>query len=182
MIKNAPIWVRSIAVAMLFAMTYYFAGYRIVYFMLTKDAKSYASVEMKKKNVVLEKLQFDKTEYSKIKWTEGNKEFSYNGQLYDVVSISNADGIYSVEVYADKNETQWVKALNDFVKQLFPADNSKSNKNVESVISAFQNEYLPLNTIKVMSPDVTYTVHPSHNVKVASLCTDTSIWHPPTLC
>ena len=179
MLKNTPIWIRTVAVTMLFAMVYYFAGYRIVYFMLTKDAKSYAWAAMKNKNTVLQKLVMNKADYNKLEWTEGGKEFSTNGQLYDVVSISKVGTSYAIEVYVDKNETQWVKALNDFVKQIFPADNTKSNKNVESVISAFQSEYLPINKVNVASPDVTYTVHYSHTLNMAALCHSSAIWHPP---
>lgn len=181
MIKKTSIWVRTIAVTMLFALTYYFAGYRLVYFVITSDAKSQAFSAMKNKNTVLEKLELDQNTYSKLKWTEGHKEFSYNGQLYDMVSVSKAGNNYSVLVYADKNETQWVKALDNFVKQLFPSDNSKANKNVESITSAFQKEYLPLNKISIAQPNVTCSIHYFNIVNIYTIPATAAIWHPPAL-
>jgi hypothetical protein len=179
-IKNTPIWIRTVALTMLLAMVYYFAGYRIVYFMLTKDAKSFASAEIKNKNTRKETLVLSKAEFANAKWTEENKEFSFNGQLYDIISISKTADKYIVLAYADKNETQLVRALNDFVKQLFPADNSKKNKNAESVIVALQNEYLPLNAIKILIPDATQVVYHQQALNGESSCCHLSTWRPPS--
>jgi len=179
-VKNTPIWIRTVALSMLLAMVYYFAGYRIVYFMLTKDARSFASAEIKNKSTKKETLVLDKTEFANVKWTEEGKEFSYNGQMYDIINISKTTDRYAVLAYADKNETEWVKALNDFVKQLFPADNSKNNKNSESVIAALQNEYLPLSTIKLMMPDATQVVYHKQALHGESIYCHLSTWRPPS--
>ncbi|HWY99058.1 MAG TPA: hypothetical protein VNY36_08240, partial [Bacteroidia bacterium] len=152
-----------------------------VYFVITSDAKSEAFSAMKNKNTVLEKLELDKTAYSNIKWTEGHKEFSYNGQLYDMVSVAKIGAIYSVLVYADKNETQWVKALDNFMKELFPSDNTKANKNVESITSALQKEYLPLNKLSIVPPDATYTIRYSNTLNIYKIPATAAIWHPPAI-
>ena len=181
MIKKTSIWVRTIAFTMLFALTYYFAGYRLVYFVITSDAKSEAFSAMKNKNTVLEKLELDQTAYSKLKWTEAKKEFSYNGQLYDMVSVSKIGNTYSVLVYADRNETQWVKALDNFMKELFPSDKTKSDKNVESITSAFQKEYVPLNKLGIAPPDATYTIQYCNTVDIYTIPARAAIWHPPAI-
>lgn len=180
MIKHTPIWIRTVAFSMLLAMVYYFAGYRIVYYLLTKNAKTIASAEISNRHTKLETLVFNKTNFAAIKWTEENKEFSYEGQLYDVAGITKTSEGVSIDVYADKNETQWVKALDNFVKQLFPADHSKNSKNLESIIAACQTDYLPVNAVKIMSPDVTYTVHYIHTVNVISHTTKITTWRPPS--
>jgi hypothetical protein len=180
-VKNTPIWIRSVAVVMLVAMTYYFAGYRLVYTLLTKDAQHKASSAIENKNTVLEKMVLDKAEFSKLKWTEDNKEFSYKGQLYDVASVSEIAGWHSIQVYVDKNETSWIKSLNNFVKQLFPADNSQSNKNAESIMSAFHKEYVSLNKVSIKPPVITNVIRYSCTLDFTGTCAGTSIWHPPTL-
>lgn len=179
-IKHTPIWIRTIALSMLLAMTYYFAGYRLVYYLLTKDAKSFATAEIKNKNTRLETLVFNKTDFADLKWTEKNKEFSFEGSLYDIVNITKTTEGFTVKAYADKNETQWVKALNDFVKQLFPADNSKKAKNIESIIAACQSEYMPVNALKILSPDATRLVHHIYPHSVISFCFDSTTWRPPS--
>jgi hypothetical protein len=178
-IKNTPIWIRTVALTMLLAMVYYFAGYRIVYFMLTKDAKTFASAEIKNKNTRKETLVLDKTEFASVKWTEENKEFSYNGQLFDIINISKTADKYTILAYADKNETQLVKALNDFVKQLFPSNN-KQNKNAESIVVALQNEYLPLNAIKILIPDATQVVYHKQALNGESVSCHLTTWRPPS--
>ena len=148
--------------------------------MLTKDAKSFAAIEMKNKSTRREKLVLDESQFANVKWAEKNKEFSYNSQMYDVINISKIADKYTLLVYSDKNETEWVKALNDFVKQLFPADNSKNNKNSESVIAALQNEYLPLCTIKLMMPDATQVVYHKQALHGESIYCHLSTWRPPS--
>ena len=181
MLKHTPIWIRTVAATLLFAMVYYFAGYRLIYFMITADARYEASLAMKNKETVLEKITFPQSEYNKLKWAEGNKEFVSNGQLYDVVSITKSNNEYVAEVYCDKNETQWVKALHNFVKQLFPSNN-KSDKHTESIITAFQKEYIPLNVVHTATPDVTYVKQYLHTVNSSSRYPDKGIWHPPSGC
>jgi len=166
---------------MLFAMVYYFAGYRLVYFLLTSDAKYAALTAIKSKGTKFEDININTAEYNKLIWTEGNKEFIYNGQLYDIVSLSKVDNNYIINAYCDKNETQWVKALHNFVKQLFPA-NGKNNKNIESILTAFQKEYLPLQKITFNPSYFTCIKQYSHTMDVSSVCPDKGIWHPPSCC
>jgi hypothetical protein len=166
---------------MLFAMVYYFAGYRLVYFLITSEAKYTASAIIKSKSTKLENLQLNTTEFSKLTWTEENKEFVYNGQLYDIVGLTKINNTYSIKAYCDKNETQWVKALHNFVKQLFPA-NGKNNRNVESILTAFQKEYLPLQKTPGITPDVICIKQYSQTQIIKSVCPDKGIWHPPSCC
>ena len=175
---------RMIAATLLFAMVYYVAGYRVVYFVIMHGAKSDAAMAIKLDKASLENLAFNTKEYSKLKWIESGKEFSYKGQLYDVVSNSNAEGNYSLQVYADKNETRWAQALNDFVKQFFPSNSSdcEKGKNAEAMVSAFQKEYTPLTTLKVRSPETQPKIYFSSNREIICVDGPSDIWHPPTLC
>lgn len=179
--KKTPIFIRTIAATMLFAMAYYFAGYRLVYFLLTSDAKYAASAAIKSKGTKFENINLSSAEYNKLTWTEGHNEFIYNGQLYDIVNLAKINTNYILNAYCDKNETQLVKALHNFVKQLFPT-NGKNNKNIESILTAFQKEYLPLQKITVPPSYFTYIKQSSCITDVSSACPDKGIWHPPSCC
>ncbi len=163
-------------------MIYYFAGYRLVYFALTSTAKSEAASVMKNNASAPGKLVMDETTFNTLKWTNGNKEFLYMGQLYDIENITKASGKYTLEVYADKNETQWVKAFDNFVKLLFPSDFSKGAKNIESIISAFQKEYQPINKVCILPPATAHTTLYSYVLNIPSIFRYSDIWHPPAIC
>ncbi|HTB05858.1 MAG TPA: hypothetical protein VK806_02810 [Bacteroidia bacterium] len=182
--KSISIWLRTIAGIMLFAMLYYVAGYRVVSFLIMHNAKSDAAMAMKFDKASLQNLAFNTTEYSKLKWIESGKEFSYNGQLYDVVSNSKADGINTITVYADKNETRWAQALNDFVKQFFPSnsDTGKGMKTAEAMVSAFQKEYTPLASLNVRFPSTEQVKYFPADREMICMASPTGVWHPPTQC
>jgi hypothetical protein len=59
-----------------------------------------------------------------IKWTEENKEFKYNGEMYDLVkSIKRGDTIHYY-CYNDVQETKLITILDKLVKE--QSDNSKT--------------------------------------------------------
>jgi len=182
MLTHIRIWFKVTSMVTLFAVVYYVAGYRLVYFLLTSNARTEAQVAIKNKRAVLEKLSITESEYKSLKWTEANREFTYNGELYDVVSNVKQDGKYVITAYCDKNEAQWAKALDNFVKQIFPSDNSKPDKNVENIISTFHKDSLPITSVKIMSPDATLVTICMHSIDIHSRCAANGIWHPPTCC
>jgi hypothetical protein len=182
MLKQARIWFRIASMVTLFAVIYYVAGYRLVYFLLTNNARTEAHVAIKNKQVVLERLTISESEYKSLKWTEANREFSYNEELYDIVSNINLDGQHIITAYCDKNESQWAKALDNFVKQIFPSDNSRPDKNMENIISAFHKDSIPVTAIKILSPDATMVTICWHSVDIHSRYSAKGIWHPPTCC
>jgi hypothetical protein len=182
---SLPIWVRTIAVTLLFAMLYYVAGYRVVSFLIIHSAKSEAAMAMKFDKASLQTIAFNSTEYSKLKWIEADKEFSYKGQLYDIVSSSKAGSGYNIQVYVDKNETRWAQALHDFVKQFFPTNNTDCNKgmkNAEAMVSAFQKEYTPLCSLKIRLPEKRQKIYFSSERDALCIVAPSGIWHPPTRC
>lgn len=162
-------------------MVYYFAGYRLVYFMLMHGAKAKAAFAIKDKSTSLQAVSFTVAEYNELQWTEKNKEFSFHGQLYDIVQILKTGDKYTLKVYADKNETKWAKALNDFVKQVFPAAD-KNSKNAESMMSAFQKEYMPMGKLNINVQTETGNVYLSSDNMPVTANMNADIWHPPAFC
>ncbi len=176
---NFPLWMRSVAVTLLIAMLFYFAGYRLVYSIIIHGAKEDASFAISHKQALVKELELTASEYSLLKWTEKDKEFSFNDQLYDIVSIQQTDGKYIIQVYADKNETGWVNAMNTFIKGVFSTHQGKGMDNAESLSSAFQKEYTPTGHMKLDHVPETKTVQYSDTERHISTQLKKPIWHPP---
>jgi hypothetical protein len=178
MIKRFPILLRTVAVTLLIAMVYYFAGYRLVYSFVMHSAKEEAAFAIHHDGVITS-MTLSAEEYANIKWTEKNKEFAQNGMLYDIVNLSRVGASYMINVYTDKNETHWVKAMNDFVKCLFPGSHTSPN-HAEALLSAFQKEYTPHQNIKIAyTPVIVIGVHYQSGQKCPVSIAIKPIWHPP---
>src|SRR5581483_5130746 len=141
--KTLNTWIRAIAVTLLVAMVYYFAGYRIVYSIVMHSAKEDAAFAIHHHGVLAD-LSLSAAEYANLSWIEKNKEFTYNGQLYDLVASEKSGDSIVLKVYDDKNEARWAKAMNDFVKVLFPSGKTQNTDPAEGFMTAFQKEYTPL--------------------------------------
>src|SRR5579859_4035111 len=100
---KVPIWVRTVAITLCIAMVYYFAGYRLVYSFVMHSAKAEASFAIQHNGAITTITLSDK-EFANLNWTDKNKEFSTNGQLYDLVSITKSGNVHILQVYDDKNE------------------------------------------------------------------------------
>lgn len=174
-------WIRVVTAAMLVTMVYYFAGYRLVYFMLMHGAKADAAFVMQSKVASLQTISFTAKEYNALQWTDKNKEFSWHEQLYDIASVSKSGNNYVLKVYADKNETMWAKALNNFVKEVFPAT-EKSSKSAENLMSAFQKEYMPVEKLNLGMHAPLLLIYPLSDSKPVVENMNADIWHPPALC
>jgi hypothetical protein len=177
-----PLWMRTIAVTLLTALIYYFAGYRLVYSLIIHSAKEDASFAISHKQALVKELQLTAAEYPMLKWTDKDKEFTFNDQLYDIVSIQQTDGKYVLHVYADKNETGWVNAMDSFIKGVFSTHSGKGMDNAESLTTAFQKEYAPTGHVKVDHMPETKTVQYSDTERHTSTQLKKPIWHPPACC
>jgi hypothetical protein len=74
----------------------------------------------------------DREILQKLNW-EGNDEFSFNGQMYDVVEKKIEDGKIMIRCIADKKETALVNKLNDN-----SSDNEKDHKIVNELFQFLQ--------------------------------------------
>lgn len=177
--KGVKTWIRAVAVTLLIAMVYYFAGYRIVYSVVMHGAKEDAAFAIKHHGT-LNSITLSAAEYTTLNWTEKNKEFMYNGHLYDCIAIEKYGDSVVLKVYDDKNETRWAKAMNDFVKVLFPTGKSQNTDPAEGFMSAFQKEYTPLEKIKVgYAPETTKVFYDTQRSTRIPLLLSKPIWHPP---
>jgi hypothetical protein len=179
-----PVYVRAIAFVMLFAMFHYIAGYRLMYSLGILYAKEQANDCMNGKNDDTKKFTFSISDYNSIQWSEQDKEFSLNNQMYDVKSIQKSGNSYVIMAYSDDFETEMITAFNDFQKELFhPDQSSKGAKSAEDIMSSFQKDYTSVSgfTINIFALKgflLPGFVHQDgHSPQVCD-----NIWHPPSVC
>ena len=91
-----------------------------------------------------ETLSFDKAEFAKLVFTDGGKEFSYEGRLYDVVEIKNSGSRVTVVVEYDAKETDLVETFASLFSQQQGKDQNSSP--VKNIISHFQQDYVITNS------------------------------------
>jgi hypothetical protein len=174
------IYVRTIAFIMLIAMFHYVAGYRLMYSLGILYAKEQAKECMAEKNDI-QKLTLSAADYNSLKWTEDDREFSFNNEMYDVTSIQKTADTYIITVYADDKETGWVSSFHNFEKEIFHPDQSnKGAKSAEDVMSSFQKEYTTVSKFKITVFATTGQFSPSEGVQQHPLQVSDNIWHPPT--
>jgi hypothetical protein len=178
-----PIYVRATAMVMLFAMFHYMMGYRLMYSLGILYAKEEAKECMVEKNNNIAKLTLSASDYNSLKWTEDNKEFSFNNEMYDVVSIQKTGNTYVINVYQDNKETQWAGSYHNFEKQIYHADqSSKGNKSAEEIMSAFQKEFTPVSEFTIHNSESTLVKIPVVAFMQHSLLLTDNIFHPPLSC
>jgi hypothetical protein len=173
---------RYVSIVIISAMFYCFSGYRAVYLFFIKGAQANAEYSIKNGigNNLL--LTFNSAEYTSINWKEKGKEFLYQEQLFDVAGIQKSGNNYILQVYSDVNETRWIKALNEYVKEIFSPRRSEGMNHAESLFTAFQKEYPPLSGLKIIrcteQEEISHPVFKGHE----SFIPVKPVWHPPACC
>lgn len=176
------VFIRTLAVVLLFAMFHYVVGYRLMYSLGILYTKDEAKVCMVEKNKV-KKITLSASDYNSLKWTEEKKEFSLNNQMYDVVSIQKSGVMYTITIYADNPETELITAFHHFESELFHPDQSnKSTKSADDIMSAFQKDCTPVSGFKINIFALDRLFQPITVVQQQPLQISNTIWHPPTTC
>ena len=103
---------KIVAFILLTALFLNIIGYHFIFQMqqhqVKEDMKEYLSSSKDIQNAV--ELRFslaDASSISKLKWEE-EKEFTYNGEMYDVIKKENANGELVIQCIKDKKETHLV--------------------------------------------------------------------------
>jgi len=175
------VYVRATAIIMLFAMFHYVAGYRLMYslgILYTKDEAKECMVG--KTNI--KKLTFSASEYNSLQWSEQSKEFSFNNQMYDVVSMEVSGNSHIITAYADDPETELVTAFHNFEKEIFHPDQSaKGAKSADDIMSAFQKDCTPTTEFKIDIFASDGLIQPCYSIPIWSGQVSDNIWHPPAI-
>jgi len=179
--KEYPVYVRAIAFIMLVAMFHYVAGYRLMYSLGILYAKEQAKECMVEKSNI-QKLTLSVADFNSLKWTEHNKEFSFNNEMYDVTGIQKSGDNYIITVYTDDKETGWVSSFHNFEKEMFHSDQSnKGAKSAEDIMSSFQKEYTTVSefTINIFATGLS---QPAFDAQQHPQQISHTIWQPPVNC
>ncbi len=164
-------------------MFHYVAGYRLMYSIGIFLAKQEAKECMVEKKDHVKKITLSASDYSSLKWTEDNKEFSFNNEMYDVSAIQKSGSNYIITVFVDDKETQWVTSYHDFEKQIYHADQSnKGTKSAEELSSAFQKEFAPEVQLTIDNSEFTVVKMPVVAIMQHTLSLPDNIFHPPSNC
>jgi len=182
-VKSAfPVYIRTIAIVLLFAMFHYVAGYRLLYslgLIYTKNEAKECIIDKRD----IQQLIIPASEYNSLKWTEKNREFSFHKQMYDIVSIQKVGGNYVITAYADNPETKLVATFHHFENELFHPDKSnKGAKSAEDIMSSFQKEYVSITDFKIHLFALNKQFGFAGDVKQHHLQIPDNIWHPPLSC
>ncbi len=176
-------FVRAMAMILLIAMFHYVAGYRLMYSLGILYAKEEAKECLVEKKANTQKLTFSTADFNSLSWSDNNKEFSLNNEMYDVATIEKSGSKFIVTVYSDENETSWISSLHNFEKELFHPDQStKGNKSAEDVMSSFQKECTTTSEFKITVFASDGQVQSNAAIMQQSQQDIDNIWHPPATC
>jgi hypothetical protein len=162
----------------------YLGGIQLLYWAKMNKAKYEATVFIQNqgfKTLDTKCFLFTNSQYASIQWIEANKEFSTNGQRYDIIDIEKTQEGIKITCYCDNEETEIVNAFQKFADKFFPTQ-QQSNSSDTDIISKITKEYMPIDLTFKFS---TYEKVSSTFIKEGSLYSillPAGIWHPPTLC
>jgi hypothetical protein len=162
----------------------YLGGIQLLYWVKMNKAKYEATAFTQKqdlKTTDTKNFLFTNDQYALIKWLEANKEFSINGQRFDIINIEKTQEGIKITCYNDNEETEIAQAFQKFADKLFPIHQQSNNSDTD-VISKITKEYTSLHyefnfsifekSNSVFIPEDTHS----------SISLPDNIWHPPTLC
>lgn len=129
-------FVKFIAHILLFAFFFVAVGTSLFFFWELSQARQSMKIQVSKyENTIT--LNFTKEEFAHIKWTEKEKEFCYQGRMYDVSSIHSGKNKVVIVCDFDKKETGLRKKLND----LF-SNRSDKDFPVRQLVKVLSQKYL----------------------------------------
>ena len=119
-------------------------GYGVLFFCSIQQAKEDMKIRIfsSLKDSELDVISYTENQ-DKIVWEEEGKEFSLNGEMYDVVrckSINNKKIIYCV---SDKNETSLLKKYSKIIEENSPNGKKQKSVNFEQFIFYFDGVRQP---------------------------------------
>ncbi len=173
---------RFISIILLTALVFSFSAFRLVYQFIIKSAKDEATFTMKTCQSGIQELRMTHQEYSALSWRENGKEFASNGQLYDVMAIHRSGNQYLIMVYADKNETRWVNALNRYLKDIFSMNRNNNSDRTEGFFYSLQKEYPPLSSFIFNCCIESKTLYFANFKVFVPSPAVMPVWHPPVSC
>ncbi len=172
------------AIFLSFLFLIYLGGIQVMYWVkidgAKKDASAFLNNNKFKKNSDT-KLLFTTAQYNSLGWSDNNKEFTYNCQLYDVSEIKYVAGGVEVQCYADNAETEVVNAFHNFIDHLLSSQ-SRSGSSDNDMISKIIKEYVSIKITPIPDSFCFNIIPFASKAKLYTFSLPASIWHPPASC
>ncbi len=92
------------------------------------------------------------SKYSSFSWEEKNKEFWYQGAIYDIVSISKSGAIKCIE---DTKENKLFKNLDQYVDGYY-TKNLNGRKALQNINNIFFSLFLPSKVVEIPNRFIVY--------------------------
>ena len=113
-------------------------GYHIIFYLQQEGIKAEMRAAIRMQTYSEDETDFvfsvnDKQSMSQLDW-EGDDEFSYKGEMYDVIDRKIEDGKLTIRSIADKQETALLNKVKDHWNQ-----NEKSNKVADELFQLLQS-------------------------------------------
>jgi|SRR6185437_8200903 len=176
---------RLVPVLLVCTFLLYLFGVQFIYWLKVENARQIAHSFINKKDLKATPKVFSLTidQYNALSWNEKDKEFSLNGQDYDVIRINHlTDSKIEVECYADNLETEITIAFKDIASTLFASDHQKGDNKETDLLSKITKEYIPIHLNN--NPVLFYNAISFLSKKDALPlpCKSLSVWRPPCNC
>jgi hypothetical protein len=161
----------------------YLGGIEVFYTLKLRIVKKQAETSITNYRIQLDNtvtFSFTPSQYQSLNWSERNKEFTYNGKHYDIISLD----FYSDEIkaicYDDSNETSLIDEFSGFMKRMFSQGQSSDNSN-NDMAGKICKEYLPNQNISQLFFFHVITTIQADCVLVNRHALIADIWRPPSL-
>jgi len=157
---------------------YQIAGYTISYAIMKHSIKSKMKLKIKNGLNKKEYFMLDLNEISKditFKWEEKEKEFWYNGRIYDIVKIEKSGVLKCIN---DIQEKKLFQNLDSYVNGFF-AKNPNGKKAIQSINSLFFAVFLPSKEIVIPQRYCTSTTLIPTDIVIFNTDKTLSVVSPP---
>lgn len=161
----------------------YLGGVQVMYWIKMSVCEQESQELIQKNNLSntdTKTFSFSPADYKSLAWSEKNKEFTYQGQRYDIIGMQFFSDEIIVKCYSDKDETTLIDAFSGFIKKMFSSPQHNNDNNTD-IASNIYKEYLPAELLKpsYFPRVLIFTMAKCVLVNVYAKVDD--IWHPPTL-
>jgi hypothetical protein len=174
---------RATGITLAFIFLIYLGGIQVLYSLKMGTVKKQSADLINMHKVSLNNtcsFSFTPTQYSDLNWSERNKEFTYNGKHFDIISLEFYSDEIKVVCFDDSKETNLVAEFTGFMKKMFAQSQSSSNSNDDLAGKIFK-EYLSKENISPSFFFHAITTISANCVLVNHYALIADIWHPPSM-
>jgi hypothetical protein len=136
---------RAFAIFFLIIFSFNIAGYFFAYEVMRYHARKEIKKNIRETlpGAELTSIIIEQDQQSEIIWHRDAEEFSYKGQMYDLVRIELAEGKIIYKCINDRQEEKLFSALDEFVLQHILSDKPLKNSSSKKIAAKINSLYYP---------------------------------------